>query len=239
MQKERRSMEISDSRYYPCQRGKICCLFAVYYAFTILRGWVLPVFPVSTYGFWFFDSVSFVVVPAVLIAYGVRHGVPLIEFFRYSPQDRPLSGGLFSTSILFTMLTCLVAFAANIVGNTVSDFFPWAIDAHYFYDSRPSSSRFANFLIALYFSMTAGVAEELMFRGGGRIVWQYVTSSQCWFGYVISSSTLFGLMHWPHGVVAVIQSMVMGVFWSTMYIKINDIYPLIIAHAVLDFIIFV
>ncbi|HVX25559.1 MAG TPA: type II CAAX endopeptidase family protein [Parafilimonas sp.] len=84
--------------------------------------------------------------------------------------------------------------------------------------------------------ITAGVIEEILFRG------YLLTRLQMLFKNdympVIISSVLFGLVHIGYGTVQnVVGPMCIGVVFALYYIRYKRIVPLIISHAVYDFLI--
>lgn len=76
----------------------------------------------------------------------------------------------------------------------------------------------------------APVVEEFTFRAGLR---SYLEKAG-WGtkGYIVISSILFGLLHWAPGqYINIAMTGVLGLIWSIIYIKTNNIYIPIVSHS--------
>ncbi|TDI84331.1 MAG: CPBP family intramembrane metalloprotease [Caldithrix sp.] len=103
------------------------------------------------------------------------------------------------------------------------------------YKSVLPSSLLLRALVVVYFAATAAVVEEVMFRA---LPWCFFSSrdgsgSPFW-RYALISSLLFGLIHWENGAHEVVSTFMLGFVACVLYVKINNIWPLIGAHFVTD-----
>ena len=86
----------------------------------------------------------------------------------------------------------------------------------------------------LYFTViTAGVVEELIFRGYLMPRLQIIFKTKFWAVFI--SSALFGLMHFTYGtVLQVVGPFYIGLIFALFYEKYKSITTLIIIHAIWD-----
>ncbi|MEE8261561.1 MAG: CPBP family intramembrane glutamic endopeptidase [Gammaproteobacteria bacterium] len=89
--------------------------------------------------------------------------------------------------------------------------------------------------VVTYLALTAGVVEEIFFRGlpwfGLRII---TNQNSRRFIYIIGTSILFGLIHWENGTPEILATFVYGVIAAFLYLKLLNLWPLIGAHVLLD-----
>lgn len=81
-------------------------------------------------------------------------------------------------------------------------------------------------------SLSAGIGEELAFRGFAIPALTLVTGSE-WGGALLSSCA-FGLLHGYQGWLGVFRTGLMGLFLAGSFILSGSLWPAIIAHAILD-----
>lgn len=90
-----------------------------------------------------------------------------------------------------------------------------------------------SFLMTFFFPVIiAPIAEELAFRAGLKYV---LVDKACWkpWTYIILSSIIFGLLHWSPGIMGlshVLLTGLMGVTYSIVYFKTDNIYTPIVSH---------
>lgn len=90
-----------------------------------------------------------------------------------------------------------------------------------------------SFLMTFFFPViVAPIAEELAFRAGLKYV---LVDKACWkpWTYIILSSVVFGLLHWSPGIMGlshVLLTGLMGVTYSIVYFKTDNIYTPIVSH---------
>lgn len=83
----------------------------------------------------------------------------------------------------------------------------------------------------LYFSLTAAVAEEVVFRGmlAAALIGRDASDKAV---YVFCSSILFGLAHFARGLDVVVAATVLGVFCALIYLRWRNLWYLIFGHFV-------
>ena len=87
-----------------------------------------------------------------------------------------------------------------------------------------------------YVSLTAGVTEEIIYRGFLIFAFSYLFPDLSIWLVLIFSSLLFGLAHTYQGFSGVIRTTVVGVLFACLYIGIGSILPLIVLHFLIDYV---
>ena len=86
-------------------------------------------------------------------------------------------------------------------------------------------------LFVLGVSVTAGVCEELLFRG---FLLNELMAHMPVYGAVIVSSLMFGLPHIYQGPIHVLRTACMGAFLAILYLVCDSIYVPIVMHVLFD-----
>lgn len=80
-------------------------------------------------------------------------------------------------------------------------------------------------------SLTAGMCEELLYRG---FMIGYLAHWMPIFGAALGSSILFGLGHAYQGTKGALKISALGLVFAVVYILSGTIWPLVLAHAIMD-----
>lgn len=97
----------------------------------------------------------------------------------------------------------------------------------------PDANSWANVAYNLFYWMFGGLGQEVLFRG------LILFSLQRWKGWKIAlvvSSVLFGLMHVRQGVIGVMGTFLVGVYWGWAALKTKNIIGTSIVHGFYNFI---
>lgn len=87
-----------------------------------------------------------------------------------------------------------------------------------------------------YVSWTAGITEEIIYRGFLIFaLTQLFPSFSIWL-VLILSSLLFGLAHTYQGLLNVIKTFLFGLFFAILYIGLDSVIPLMILHFLIDYV---
>ena len=232
--------------------GTLLLCLLPYFALGIGDGLVLPVLARHPPYFWTYDLIKFVVVPVVY----------LLCFYRYL-HIRP-GGYFFTARAVdyrgwewigITFLTALILDVVYLVANSVFQFAcaavlmpvswvlsPWVAvpdvapyyEGIFAYAMALPDDRILRAVVALFFAITAGVVEEIFFRGLWRQAIAAVLGPQAVKTYIVSSALIFGLAHWEQGSVGLIGATAFGLCAAWLYLKLGDLRPLILAHATID-----
>ena len=87
-----------------------------------------------------------------------------------------------------------------------------------------------------YVSITAGVTEEIIYRGFLIFAFSYLFPDMSIWAAIVLASVLFGLAHSYQGLKGVIKTMVVGIWFSILAIGLGSIVPLIILHFLIDYV---
>ncbi|PKL39947.1 MAG: hypothetical protein CVV44_06920 [Spirochaetae bacterium HGW-Spirochaetae-1] len=89
------------------------------------------------------------------------------------------------------------------------------------------------FFYVLYLSITAGVYEEIVYRGIIISQLRYVTAKP-WI-LVTVSALVFTIIHWSMGPGTWIIALLFGAFWAWLFLRQGKLLPIMIAHFLYDF----
>lgn len=186
--------------------------------------------------FWLSDYVQSIVLPALCLIYiYLRVNIKPADYGLALPRDSDEWWRLISA----TAGTTLILYVAyNVVSRLA-----WSISAapppeFTYHTAMPEG--IMRVLVALYFALTAGVTEEIAFRG---LPWAVLKTLR-WNGwltsavYVMLTSTLFAAIHWENGSPEILATFCFGVAAGCIYLRLQTLWPLISAHVLLDIIVF-
>ncbi|MBN2040118.1 MAG: CPBP family intramembrane metalloprotease [Spirochaetes bacterium] len=91
----------------------------------------------------------------------------------------------------------------------------------------------AVFLYVFYLSFTAGIYEEIIYRGIVIRQLRFATSNK--FLLIFGSAVLFTLIHWSMGLSTWIEAFVYGILWAFLFLKYRSLIPIMTAHFLYDF----
>jgi len=88
-----------------------------------------------------------------------------------------------------------------------------------------------------YVSITAGVTEEIIYRGFIIFAFSYFFPSLSIWVILLISAVLFGLAHTNQGLVeGFIRTTIIGFLFACFYVVVGSILPLILLHVVIDYV---
>jgi membrane protease YdiL (CAAX protease family) len=92
-------------------------------------------------------------------------------------------------------------------------------------------------LIDLTFGLAlVAISEELLCRRCGKLVLRsYLADDRL---MILVSALLFGLMHWSQGIAAMPSIIVLGAFMMRVHLEVGALWPLMVAHYIIDVIVF-
>ncbi|MEW6528196.1 MAG: CPBP family intramembrane glutamic endopeptidase [Spirochaetota bacterium] len=125
--------------------------------------------------------------------------------------------------VVYTGITIAFIYAQKHHGISIPSF--W-------YFPLPQWKPFYVFLYVLYLSITAGIYEEIIYRGIAIHLLKTLTSNT--FVLVISSTLLFVAIHWSMGPGTWMEAALWGALWAYLYIKTHSLLPIMIAHFLYD-----
>jgi membrane protease YdiL (CAAX protease family) len=206
-------------------------------AAALLNGlWIEYLYHSNPAYFWAADISEFVLFPALGVAVlGLLGGI-----WPHQYGIRQLPRG-YSPAELFGLFA-LVMFMYWLFYSPIREFtqqFLWKSEAAFGYKSVIPPDGVLKILAVGYFSLTAAFLEEVLFRG---LPWLYLSLRFPNGGftgtYILSTSLLFAMIHWEQGPAGVIAAFTLGLIAATMYSKLQNLWPFIVAHFVADVVAF-
>lgn len=103
-------------------------------------------------------------------------------------------------------------------------------------DFAPRTTGVRHFIDLTFGLMLVAVHEEIFFRRVARVVFRPLGDGMA---MVVASSLIFGLFHWWTGLPNIILATIAGVFLMLLYRRTGALWPAVLAHYLIDFLIFV
>jgi hypothetical protein len=183
----------------------------------------------SVAAFWLQDIFHWVIVPGFAIFLLHRR-------WRVSPSDYglpwppPMAADLVGLSILVAGVQFLVWFVPrNVVGAIIRNRTLCSA-----MQSRITYSRVRQ----LDISLTAGAVESAFFIGLPWLAVRRLVKFPGKASFAIASSIHFALTHWEQGFHNVIATFFFGVIACAWYFKLRDLWPVVVAHTMIDLVAF-
>ncbi|MCC7410808.1 MAG: CPBP family intramembrane metalloprotease [Gammaproteobacteria bacterium] len=182
--------------------------------------------------FWLLDATHFVVLPALALVYLHRRGPgwAALGLARPAPHA-PLRRFLLQT----TLVTLAYAGSYEIPAAIGWALYDWPVPAFGYGQALPAPGP-GRLLGALYLAASAAFAEELAFRAAP---WAYLRrrvpehGRRLWI-YTLTAGPLFGLIHWENGLPELVATTSLGVAACLLYARIENIWPFMSAHLLVD-----
>ncbi len=219
-------------REFDQRTAVLACLFPTVGVLMLNGFWTEEIFRYSTSAYWAVDILSHLVIPLSMLYL-------LAKYYRVYPSDYGFSGPDRAMRLVDMMgLTVFVGIMFWIsyipVSATLGQILGSEISPFTYFNVLPETGP-VRVLIAIYFSVSAGVFEEIMYRA---LPWVYFSMfaphRSRVFYYAISSSLLFGFAHWENGAHEIFATFALGFVACILYAKIRNIWPFVIAHTWID-----
>lgn len=226
------SVGASRWREFDQRTAVLACLFPTVGVLMLNGFWTEAIFRYSTSAYWAVDILSHLAIPLSMLYL-------LAKYYRVYPSDYGFSGPDRAMRLVDMMgLTVFVGIMFWIsyipVSATLGQILGSEISPFTYFNVLPETGPVRVF-IAIYFSVSAGVFEEIMYRA---LPWVYFSMfaprRSRVFYYAISSSLLFGFAHWENGVHEIFATFALGFVACILYVKIRNIWPFVIAHTWID-----
>jgi len=187
-----------------------------------------PLYSYSPAAFWIADGLNFVVLPIICLCGLAAFGRVFPRDYGFRAPDAFTSWGEFvglSIFITFMFWLCYVPVTVilfSALGEHTRDFS---------YSNLLPKEWMPKFLVAVYFSTTAALVEETVFRA---LPWLYIRAykprATPVLPYAVVTSIFFGYIHWENGMHEVIGTMGLGFMVAVLYTKIENIWPFVTGH---------
>ena len=184
--------------------------------------------------YWTVEFCTWLLLPAVLMLVFKRSG----GRFHDLGVMRPKSSRAWLVFILCSVAFSALLYAAYSIGYDQSrglfaqDYFA----VHFSYHSIIPTEGVGKVVVWLYFSLTAGIVEELFFRG----LLKRLFSDTKWglIAFVLTSTILFASIHWENGARDMFATGCVGLVASIAFLLNRNVITLMIAHTVADLLLF-
>ena len=194
-----------------------------------INGALNPVLHPHPLLYWSFEFFAWLFLPAVVFGLAVRKGgLKLSELgLTGNIRGRRRIGWLLVLCVVAGPVDLQIYFNAKIF---FDDLFP--SKPLFDYKSVVPDAGILRAVVVVYLGITAGVVEELYFRGFCARISELLSYPRA--VYVVGSSLLFGLIHWEGGPSAVLATFTLGLTSALIFLAIRNLWPLIVGHAYTD-----
>ena len=214
------------------KRILIACLIFIGILPYELNGFYNPLLQNSPGQFWVAEILTWILLPIVIYAIGIRHGL-------FSNRELGFNCTVARKQNLLLFLASLVVVPVLLrITYVASDFisqllFPINYGAIGFsYKNIVPANGVLRVLALLHFSLTAGIVEETIYRGMLKQLFDDNERGNALF--VIISSLVFASVHWEGGARGLFLAFSFGIVASVFYALLKNIWPLILGHALSD-----
>jgi membrane protease YdiL (CAAX protease family) len=203
-------------------------VLAVFLAVNAVRR---DVYALSPALYWAIDVLKFVVLPAAAaVALAKRYSIFPRHYGLRSEPGRNDWGHFIGLTVFLALTLNLVYHATRYVAWLLLR--PEPATSFYF---DINASGLLRIPVTLYMAVTAGVVEEVFFRGLPLLYLERrFPNAVPKRLYVAGTALAFGLIHWMNGPHEFIATFVFGVLAATLYLRLRDLRLLIGAHICID-----
>ena len=243
------SPNLPGNAQYVHRTGRILLLCLLpYFALGIGDGFFLAELVRHPPQFWLYDVTKFVFIPAAYLL--VFHRYFHIHASAYLYTDRAVDyqgwewlGVTFLSVVILDVIYFMAYPVAAVLLIAPIALVRWflslwldlpAYGAIFDYSLALPDDRLLRAVVAIFFSITAGVVEEIFFRGLLRQAISALFGARAVKTYIISSALIFGLAHWEQGPIGLTNATAFGLCAAWLYLKLGDLRPVILAHTLID-----
>jgi hypothetical protein len=197
----------------------------------MINGYINSIVYQIPFFYWCFEIFSWIVLPVIVFFLAIKFGN--LHF-----SDVGIHTKIFGKSNIPLLIFICVIFCPL-------DYWLYRESINYFqsvfsskpffaYQSVMPDEGFLRVLVAIYFGLSAGIVEELYFRGFiFRTCQLFVYSVPI---YLVFSPVLFSLIHWEGGITNMLNTYIFGFFGALVFLIFRNLWPLIIGHIYTDYV---
>ena len=179
--------------------------------------------------FWLFDVASFVFLPLFIFW---RFKLDLLPAYALSsqPKFKKIGAGqiIFFSIAGFLFFVALFAIGRR-VGVTSAKAYPEWLPPLIFYKNKLPINFIFKMLVVMYLAFTAGIVEEIFYRGvTNSVAGKYFGGSR--LVYIVISTSLFAIIHLGGGLANVVSAAFGGFAIAVVYVWSKDIRIPILIH---------
>jgi membrane protease YdiL (CAAX protease family) len=179
--------------------------------------------------FWVADFLMFVAAPIGLVA-ATRHAWRIGLGDLGIRQENLHAGPALVRCVLVSFLLWLALHGAALITALTPEVLP----AQFSYLDTLPSAGLPRAVVVAYLSITAAIAQELVFRAIALQVVERMIAVRRFSWYLGISSLGFASWHWDKGLGVVVSALVFGLIAGIYFYQRRDLLPLMAAHAFND-----
>lgn len=210
---------------------------ALIYAFLLgvlpfmVNGWVNAKIHTNPALFWGFELFSWVVLPCLIFGYLFKfQNITWADLGLHSKINRKKN---LEALFFLCLLAVLFTYPLDKIFTRVAIAFVSNIPSYFHYQSMQPNMLLLKWLSTLYFALSAGIVEELYYRGLFYKIVEPTNNPKLL--YLLISPAIFAIAHWEQGADGILSTYLFGMFASLIYLKFKNLWPLIFGHIVTDY----
>lgn len=198
-----------------------------------VNGWINALIAGEAWLYWGFEILCWLVIPLAAWHWARRHGGPDWVALGY----RWTVAGRTDRRYLAVYLLLAAAFGPALYGLaetlTTAAFGTRTV---FSYASVIPAHGWPRVAVVLWFGLSAGFVEETLYRAWA---WHLLARKpHATSIYLLVMPLVFALVHWEGGVANVAAAWLYGVVAAAAYLRLRNLWPLIVAHCAADFVAF-
>ena len=210
---------------------KLACIFLALFIPLLLNGFYNTAIAEYKWIYWLVEILTWVIIPAAGVVF-------------FMTREERTASGLFipktSREQIHLIILCVPVSIACYYIYTYSS--AWA-DGYFADTAEPDLIAYTDILpndgwkkiiVNLYFAFSAGIVEEIYFRGLLRQLFRNFSG----IIFVSASSLLFSVIHWEGGLQNLVPTFIFGVATALYALRFKNLIPLILSHAATNYIVF-
>lgn len=181
--------------------------------------------------YWTLELVYWVAIPAAVFGYAVRRGGLSFAEIGISGEVRG------RRNLVLLALLCVVACPLDaILYKELYAFFSARFPPSpvFAYEAVVPEQGISRQVVAIYFALTAGIVEELYYRGLCFRIASFFPRPVVL--YLALSPLLFALIHWEGGMANVCATYAFGLIQAVAFLGMRNLWPLIAGHVYTDYV---
>lgn len=197
--------------------------------------YLLPAYRLSPALFWSLDLAQFVMVP-LLSVWGLSRigAVPSAYGFRAILQREKRIDDIVTFVIVVAAFYYFYRFG-QVVSQILIPHISWWPWYESVYGLAMPKHGFASLAVLAYLAVTAGLVEETFFRALPALALRQVLAPSTFrIAYPLLTAPVFALIHWENGPYEVGATFVLGLVVAWLYMRIGNIWPFVLGHAITD-----
>jgi membrane protease YdiL (CAAX protease family) len=219
--------------YYNTAKKYLIIAFLLVYLPAAINGLFFSTFKENIFLFWAYDFFQWILMPYLALMIVIKQK-KIITFYHLGFHNLIFHRRNWEYIIYLGFIFSIVLHYSYFPVYTFTELiFPTNYFWSFSYQSIiPKHSVFLALLVTIYLAFSAGFVEETFYRGLLKIIFQDDFTFN--YKYILISSFLFSLNHWEGGVRNIFSAFIFGVLTAIIYLKIKNIWPLVIGHTWVD-----